>query len=97
MRYTKDESNARADEKESCGTTLFSQLGFDEDAHDSRYTSSVYLSFYAGNYWKAHPTNPILLSFTRSPTFTRRHAHLENVATPTRQRRKTFDNWLTGP
>ena len=35
MRYTKDESNARADEKESCGTTLFSQPGFDEDAHDS--------------------------------------------------------------
>lgn len=35
MRYTKDESNGWADEKESCGTMLFSQLGFDEDAHDS--------------------------------------------------------------
>ena len=63
---------------------LFSQLGFDEVGgygreqieKDYRYTTSLRLSSYAENYWKAHPTTPIPLSFTRSPTFTGRHAHL---------------------
>ena len=48
-------------------------------------------------YWKAHSTDPILVSFTRPPTFIGRHAHLEDVALPTRQRRKRFGNRLTGP
>ena len=59
------------------------------------YTTSLRLPSYAENYWKAHATTPILLSFARSTTFIRTHAHLENVATPTRQRRKTSQapNW----
>ena len=87
---------------------LFFLLDFDEVAHDlgygkgqikkgQRYITSLRLSFYAENYWKAHSTTPILLGFTLLPTFIGRHAHLEDVATPTRQRRKIFGNRLTSP
>ena len=84
-------------------TALFFPLDFDEVAHDlgygkgqiekgQRYITSLRLSFYAENYWKAHSTTPILLSFTRPLNFIGRYAHLEDVATPTRQRQKTFGN-----
>ena len=76
-------------------TALFFPLGFNEVAHnsgygkgqiekDQRYITSLRLPCYAENYWKAHPTALIPLNFTRSPTFTGRHAHLEVDATPTR-------------
>ena len=66
---------------------LFFPLGFDEVKHDlgygkgQRYFTSLRLSFYAENYWKADLTIPILLSFTRPFTFIGRYAHLEDVAT----------------
>ena len=47
------------------------------------FTSSILLR---GKLLESISTTPILLSFTRSPTFIGRHAHLEDVAIPTRQR-----------
>ena len=61
------------------------------------YSTFLRLSFYAEDYWKQHPITPIQLSLIRPPTFTGRHAHLEDVATMTRQKRKTFSNRLTCP
>lgn len=72
-------------------TALFSQLGFDEVSHysgngrqqiekDQRCTTSLRLSSFAENSWKSYPTTPI----PRLPTFTGRHTHLEDVATPTK-------------
>ena len=65
-------------------TALFFPLSFDEIVHESgygreqiekyhRYTTSLHLSSYAENYWKAYATTPISLSITRSPTFTEWH------------------------
>ena len=93
--------------KNYVNSTLF-LTRFDEVAHDSgygreqterdqRFTILLCQSSYAETYWKAYSTTPILLSFTRSLTFIGRHVHLEDVAIPTRQRRKTFGNRLTGP
>ena len=78
-------------------STQVSGFGREHTEKDQRYTISLCLSSYAENYWKAHSTTPILLSFARSPTFIGRHAHIKDVAIPTRQRRKTFGNQLTGP
>ena len=54
------------------------------------YITSLRLFFYAKIYWIARRTTPILLSFTRPPTFIGRHAHLEHITISTRHRRKTF-------
>lgn len=100
MGLTKDGSGPQAVEKESCGQHSFfhcddevaSDLGYGEGQIEKsqRYTTSLCLFFYAESYWKACWTTPILLSFTPPPNFIGRHAHLEDVTTSTRHRRKTF-------
>lgn len=100
MGLTKDGSGLQAVEKESCGQHYFFHCD-DEVAYDlgygkgqieksQRYTTSLCLFFYIESYRKACWITPILLSFTRPPTFIGRHAYLEDVTTTMRYRRKTF-------
>lgn len=62
------------------------------------YLTSPSHSSYPTNCWRAHSTTSIPhISARRSPTLTRRNAHLGDLVIPTRQRRKKFSKWVTGP
>ena len=98
-------------EKESCEQHSFSHWVLmrlhmirDRERDKSRRTNLTqphltnHLLSFSKNCWQAHSAALIqIISARRSPTFTRRNAHLEDVVSPTRQRWKTFCNRLTGP
>ena len=110
MGQTRDGRDAPAEEKDSCGQHSFSHwvlmkmhMNRDIEMDASRRTNYIppHLTHRPTRQITAStfdkPCSAIQLSSSRSPTFTGRQAHLEDVATPTRQRWETLGDRDTGP